>query len=392
MVVPCRTGEGARFEWTFVLVFGAKGAYGEWAIAPYGESAYELDCGEGSVAETSVERYAHSVVPRRRRTGRAGIFAAVLVVVVFAASIAAVIVLSRRAAEQSTARPGRSNAGPAGALNGTFIAEFGPRTDIFGNAYQGNVVTEKYDGPWSIRSTCRASGCVATAAYGRLNSNLSALVFDEIDGRWLAVAVTPGTCDTVSTGVWVIFTLQPRPDGTLSGEYLEVPQIQCGAPGIRGSSLPAKQILTFRRSGNVNPPVQAADPEAQPPRHASPAQGLHGQYLETMQEQTGTYTRSNTVKTYCVRGGDRCMSLAYTALDFTPLIFAGQKWTVNFERDVICATGGAGRYADIREFSLPPAPQDPIPVLKGRAHQQVTGGTRCDSVYDFDDTFERTGE
>ncbi len=86
------------------------------------------------------------------------------------------------------------------------------------------------------------------------------------------------------------------------------------------------------------------------------------------------------------------MSLVYAALDFTPLVFAGQKWTVNIERDVICASGGAGRYADIREFSLPSAPQDPIPILEGRAHQQVTGGTRCDSVYDFDDTFKRTGE
>ncbi len=336
------------------------------------------------MAETSCERYPESAAPRRRRAGRAGILAAVLVVVVFA-SIVAVIVYSRRSAEESTAEP-------VVPLDGTFIAEFGPRTDIFGNAYQGNVVTENYDGPWSIRSTCRANGCLATASYGRQNAKLSSLVFDEIDGRWLAVAVTPGTCDTVGTDVWLIFTLQPRPDGTLAGEYLEVPQIQCGAPGIRGSSLPAKQILTLRRTGNVDSNVQVGDPETQPPRHASPAQGLHGQYLETMQQETGTYSRSNTVKTYCVRTGDHCISLVYTALDFTPLVFAGQKWTVNFARGMRCASGGAGRYTDIREFPLPPAPQDPIPVLTGRAHQQVTGGTPCDSVYDFDDKFERTGE
>ncbi|MFV8316805.1 hypothetical protein [Mycobacterium sp. 23] len=336
------------------------------------------------MAETSFERYPECAAPRRRRAGRAGILAAVLVVVVFA-SIVAVIVLSRRSAEESTAAP-------AGPLDGTFIAEFGPRTDIFGNAYQGNVVTENFDGPWSIRSMCRANGCLATASYGRQNSKLSRLVFDEIDGRWLAVAVAPGTCDTVGTDVWVIFTVQPRPDGTLSGEYLEAPQIQCGAPGIRGSSLPAKQILTFRRSGNVDSNVQVADSEAQPPRLRSPAQGLHGQYLETMQQITGTYTLSHSVKTYCVRTGDHCIGLIYTALDFTPLVFAGKKWTVNLERDMRCASGGAGRYTDFREFPLPPLPQDPIPILTGRAHQQVTGGTPCDSVYDFDDKFERTGE
>lgn len=102
--------ECARAEWTFVLVFGAKGAYGEWAIAPYGESAYELDSGEGSVAETSVEHDADSAVPRRRRTGRAGIFAAVLVVVVFAASIAAV--MSSRAGLQNNRRRGPAVATP----------------------------------------------------------------------------------------------------------------------------------------------------------------------------------------------------------------------------------------------------------------------------------------
>jgi len=53
-----------------------------------------------------------------------------------------------------------------------------------------------------------------------------------------------------------------------------------------------------------------ADPEGQPPRAASPAEGLHGRYQET-----DTYTDGNRsaevnfdIQTYCLRTGQRCLS------------------------------------------------------------------------------------
>ena len=123
---------------------------------------------------------------RRRRLERAGILAAVLV----AEAIVAVATLWHRPAEQLTPRPHDStNAKPVGPLDGTFTAENGPRTDIVGNAYQGNLVTQPYDGSWSIRSSCRANGCVATASFGRQNYKLSTLVFDDIDGLRLAALI-----------------------------------------------------------------------------------------------------------------------------------------------------------------------------------------------------------
>ena len=69
-----------------------------------------------------------------------------------------------------------------------------------------------------------------------------------------------------------------------------------------------------------------------------------------MQQTTGTYTINYDFRTYCVRNGDRCISLAYDAHNFLPLVFADGKWTVNFDRDAICAYGGAVHYTDTREF------------------------------------------
>ena len=333
--------------------------------------------------------------PQRRWSRRTVLLAAAAAVAVVAAGIIVGITLTHSSSQTPTPSAGPPDTPkpkPAGPLDGTFTAAFGPKTDPFGAPYSGNLVSGPHDGTWSIRSACLATGCVATASFGRQNTKLSTLVFDDIDGRWTAVAVTTGNCSNMDTDVWAIFTLQPQPDGTLSGEYIEVPQIQCGAAGVPGSSLPAKQTLKFTRTGDVDPNVQVADPETQPARVLSRAQGLHGQYRDTMQETTGTFTLDHTVRTYCLRTGDRCISLAYNAHDFLPLVFADGKWTVNYERDAICESGGTVHYRDTREFPLPLPPQDPIPLLTGHGRQEITGGTSCDGVHDFDEKFERTGD
>ena len=321
--------------------------------------------------------------PRRRWSRRTIIIAAAAAIAVVGAGIAAGVTLSHRSSQTTTPSAGPPDTPkpkPVGPLDGSYTAQFGPRTELLGKPYTGSLVSEPLDGPWSIRSACPAKKCVATASFGR-PAKLSTLVFDDIDRRWVAVAVTTGKCDDVDTDVWAIFTLQPQPDGKLSGEYIEA-----------ASQCLSKQTLIFTRTGDVDPNVQVADPDTQPPRVISIAQGLHGRYHRTytFSNGSGLPERDYAIRTDCLRTGDRCISLAYDPDVFEALVFAAGKWTTNYSGDTSCQSGGKTHVQITAEFPAPPAPQDPIPVLSGRGRVESTGD--CKKVPDFDEKFERTGD
>ncbi len=325
--------------------------------------------------------------PRHRWSRRTVLLAAAVAVV--AAGIVAGITLSHRSTETPTPNAGPSTPvttppKPAGPLDGTFTAEFGPRTTMVGEPNTGALVSERYNGTWSIRSACPATGCVATATLTRPNSAPSALVFDEIDRRWVAVAMKSGKCTDTDTEVWAVFTLQTQPDGTLSGDFVETTPNGCTA----------RYTLKFTRTGNVDPNVQVADPETQPARQVSPAQGLHGRYHRTYHIIGGLDLppADYSVRTDCLRTGDRCISLAYTADGGEILVYADGKWFRRVNGTAPCDDGGRGHVSITAEFPLPPAPPDPIRELTGSGRTEITGGTRCDAVYNFDERFERTGD
>ncbi|HZC89576.1 MAG TPA: hypothetical protein VE400_02705, partial [Mycobacterium sp.] len=60
----------------------------------------------------------------------------------------------------------------------------------------------------------------ATASYtgGSGIVLVSNLVFDEVAGSWIAVGLGSMQCNNAPVEVWVVFTLQPQPGGTLTGE------------------------------------------------------------------------------------------------------------------------------------------------------------------------------
>ncbi len=321
--------------------------------------------------------------PRRRWSRRTAILAAAAAIAVVGAGIVAGITLSHRSSQTPTPSAGPPDTPkpkPPGPLDGTFTAQFGPKIAV-GKPGTENLASEPYDGTWSIRSACPATGCVATATLTRPNSAPSALIFDDIDRRWIAIALRTGKCKDVDTEVWAVFTLQLQPDGTLSGEYIEATPNGCAA----------KQPLTFTRTGNVDPTVQVADPEAQPPRVLSPAQGLHGRYHLTMTERGQAYGADVTIRTDCLRTGDRCMSVLYNPNALRAMVFADGKWTNSGEGGGAC-DGGTMYSKDILEYPLPAAPQDPITVLTGHGRSEKTGGTACDGVVEFDEKLERIGD
>ena len=119
--------------------------------------------------------------------------------------------------DRAGSTPSTATAATAHAFSGTYRADYGPGTDLEGKAVAG---APPMTGTWDVRSTCGSGGCIATASYvgGSGVVLVSNLVFDQVGGSWLAVGLGSTSCNDAPTEVWVVFTLQPQPDGTLSGE------------------------------------------------------------------------------------------------------------------------------------------------------------------------------
>ncbi|HEX7827650.1 MAG TPA: serine/threonine-protein kinase, partial [Mycobacterium sp.] len=160
-------------------------------------------------------------------------------------------------------------------FNGIYRADFSPTTLMDGQTVEGATpMTAR----WGVRSTCRPDGCVATAL--RLSGEgpaVSSLVFDEVDGRWMAVGLGSDQCHGAPAEVWDVFTLEPRPDGTLSGEFSGTTSDGCSGRGT----------VTFARTGSVDDNT-VPDPATLPPRVASPATALHGHYHLTRNFSNGS--------------------------------------------------------------------------------------------------------
>jgi serine/threonine-protein kinase len=267
-------------------------------------------------------------------------------------------------------------------FTGTYRADYGPGTDLEGKSVAG---APAMSGTWGVRSTCGASGCVATASYlgGSGIVLVSNLVFDQVGGSWVAVGLGSTPCNNAPAEVWVVFTLQPQPDETLSGETVRSTTNSCSS---------GKRSVTFTRTGDADV-AQVPDPAALPPRATSPASGLHGRYHETITYANGGSAPGQddlVVRTQCLRTGDRCMSLFHAPDGVVPLVFSGSKWTREDEGTVPCNLGGTVHIKLTGEYPLPDPLQEPIPVLTGHG-QNVATESAC-SGGEFDDKFERTAD
>jgi serine/threonine-protein kinase len=285
-------------------------------------------------------------------------------------------------ASSADSSPSATTTANAHSFTGTYRADYGPGTDLGGKPVAG---APAMTATWGVRSTCGAGGCVATASYlgGSGIVLVSNLVFDEVGGNWVAVGLGSTPCNNAPAEVWVVFTLQPQPDGTLSGETTRSTTNSCSS---------GKRRVTFTRTGDPDV-AKIPDPAALPPRAASPAAALHGRYHETITYANGNAAPGQddlTVRTECLRAGDRCMSLFHAPDGVVPLVFGGGKWTRDDEGTVPCNLGGTAHIKLTAEYPLPDPLQEPIPVLTGNG-QNVTTESAC-AGGDFVDKFERTGD
>jgi serine/threonine-protein kinase len=322
-----------------------------------------------------------ATAPIRKRRPRLLIGALAGVVVLIVASVVTGTMLTR-GGDPATTTPTNTATPPSGMapFTGIYRADFSATTLMDGQSVEGAVpMTAR----WGVRSVCRPEGCVATAQ--RLSGEgpaVSGLIFDEVDGKWVAVGLGSDQCHNAPVEVWDVFTLQPRPDGTLTGEFSGSSRDGCSGKGT----------VTFARTGSIDVNT-LADPTTLPPRVTSPAEALHGHYHLTRNFTDGSPQQDllYDVTTDCLRTGSRCMSYFHSPSDFRPLIFGDGKWTSDLEFDSDCpAPGGPTHLKFIAQYPLPQPPQDPITLLIGHGRQEQTGA--CAASTPVTETFTRTGD
>ncbi|VBA53462.1 Serine/threonine-protein kinase PknF [Mycobacterium attenuatum] len=328
---------------------------------------------DGTATDSPGVHAVASRTPILARVGRRpGVLMAALVsvAVLIAAGVLGVITLVRD----------RAPAAIAGPLNGIYRTDFGA---IAGpDDAPDPTVTTALSATYGLRSVCRSATCVATATrLGGASVTAPTLVFDEIGGRWVAVALASGECRGATAEFWQVFTLQRHADGTLVGEYTATARNVCAD----------KRTVTFTRTGDDVAAVP--DPAGQRPRVPSPAEALHGSYHVTRTFKDVTPQRQSYlgVQTYCLRTGDRCISYFHGTVGGLPLVFSGDKWTLDIDDDVRCAASDDLSHVKITaQYPLPQPLQDPIRLLTGHGHQQQSGSCAVDA--DFDETFTRAGD
>jgi hypothetical protein len=272
---------------------------------------------------------------------------------------------------------GNESARQTGPLDGTFAVEFGSQTMPNGNAPGGSET-------WVIESACRDGACVATAS--KVNgsvSTTSTMVLDQTNGGWTAVSASPGTCQNTPAEFWEVMSLQSRPDGNLQGEFIVRSTTGCAR----------NQQVTFTRTGDLAKTVPIAEPQAQPPRVASPAAALRGRYQETDTYIDGGRNAEVNfdIQSYCLRNGQRCLSYWSNPPDAKILVFSQNQWGLTTTTsDTQCQSGGRAHREIILQYPLPQPPQDPITLLTGHGHYTITGD--CPFNSDFDSRVQRIGD
>ena len=301
------------------------------------------------------------------------ILASSIAAVIAVIGIVAVIALSGGNTSHPTAGGTDAQQPNSGPFTGTYTVAFGPGLDLTGKPEQGT------DPPgnetWKLRSMCNTKGCMATATRSAGTFvHPTNMVFDDINGRWIAVVLDTEKCHNQDIEEWHWVYLRPRPDGSMAGEWIE-DSLDCYA----------KRSVTFTRTGDVNL-AGLTDPAGLSPRVASPALGLHGFYRSKVSGggQAKPGDQDFSVDTFCLRTGERCLS-RFVLTDFSDhqlFMFANGSWTRNTDYDIPCAAGGTSHVVMTGQFPMPKPAPDPITSLSGHGLENVTGSSCKGGPYD----------
>ncbi|WP_231995878.1 serine/threonine-protein kinase [Mycobacterium sp. 852002-51163_SCH5372311] len=323
--------------------------------------------------------------PDRRRAPRRGLLAGAMAAVLVTGGVFAGTQLSRQHNPASVTEPDRSTAPPTTAPNtgpftGIYRLDFGSVSNVEGEPAKGAAPTTE---TWAVRSVCGNAGCIATAS--RLDGEtmqVPAIVLDQVGGDWLAVSVGSSTCGPLEGEVWEAFALQPHPDGIFVGEATQTMTKGCAN----------KRTVTFTRTGDVDV-TTLPSPSTLPARVVSPAEALHGRYHQSSVQPNGFREQNDyAVETTCLRAGDRCMSLFHRPpAAAMAMVFGAGNWFYDREFDAPCAKGGMTHVRIVVPFPLPQPLQNPVALISGHGHEELTGAAGCGST-DVDVKFVRIGD
>jgi hypothetical protein len=220
-------------------------------------------------------------------------------------------------------------------------------------------------------------------------------IFDDLGGQWISVGTAPSTSAEISKGlhagceqglspeVWETVSLQPQPNGTLTGQYEVTNANNCNT----------SRTINLTRTGDVDI-AAIEDPAALPPRKPSPAAGFRGHYRYSSSRQGGaSHEVVGSVQTRCLRTVERCMSYFNEVSSAEPFVFADGQWILHYNAPVSCGSAAGPRVRIDRSatMELPMPTSDPIDVLVGHGHEEVSSGP-CNGNQDYDLRFERTGD
>ncbi len=326
--------------------------------------------------------------PKKSRKRRLIAFSSAAAIAVTVAVVAATLLIGpggHDGAPQASSTSGSpvplANTGP---FTGTFTVHMGPAQLGSGNPAT-NAEVMAYTETWHLRSACGANGCVATASAGD-HSEVQDLVFDNVGGHWISVAISQINCgNPKDEEAWNVVFLVPQPDGSMSGESTRASVDGCFT----------RRTATLTRTGDTDI-AQLPDPAAKDARMVSPAEALHGRYDSQTTYANGHKTAVSNygVRTDWLRTGDRCMSFFLTAKGYyEPQVFANGAWTLNEDLDDSCSLGGTYHATFTATMALPEPPENPITSLIAHGYDKVppTPGVSCPSQA-YDETYTRTGD
>lgn len=152
------------------------------------------------------------------------------------------------------------------------------------------------------------------------------------------------------------------------------------------------RTVTFTRTGDVDV-ASLPNPGTLPARVVSPAEALHGRYHQSSVQPNGFREQNDyVVRTDCLRAGDRCMSLfRRPPAAAMAMVFGAGNWFYDREFDAPCSKGGTAHARIVVPFPLPHPLQDPVALINGHGHEEITGAPGCGST-DVDVTFARIGD
>lgn len=320
----------------------------------------------------------NTLVGKPTRKGRVIVIAGVAAVLVVIAVVTA-IVLSNSGGGPGTSPaspPATSDSGNPGPFTGTFAATFGPEVKWDGTPTEDSP--PGYEETWRLRSECTTDACVATASPGG-RYPVDDVVFDKIADRWLSVSTGTAECGNRETESWDVITLDPKADGTMTGEWSQTTANGCFQ----------RRSVDFSRKGDTDL-SRLPDPAALPARKASPAEGLRGVYRNDVAYSDGTSApvTDYRVATECLRSGDRCMSffMDTKSLGSKPFVFGNGLWVRHDDYDGTCGNSNT-HITQTAEMALPQPPADPIPLVGGKGHSESSA---CSDEYT--EKFTRTGD